>query len=84
MADPLAGTFHDAARIGQLRAVGELEVDVCGVRRDREHEVTHPPTPAVSQEVVGQVDRLARVGSRLAQEASQAFDGLSDGGRMVG
>jgi hypothetical protein len=53
-----AGSLDQAARVRQVGAVGLLEVDVAGVRDDREQHVTELRPGPEGEEAIRRVDRL--------------------------
>ncbi len=86
MADALTGALDDAGRIGQLSAVGELDVDVRRVWDQAHREAAHAHatgwTEAEGKDAIGQVDLLLGVRHHLARERAQAAEYVADQGRV--
>jgi hypothetical protein len=82
--DALAGAIDRSARVREVGAVGELEVDVGLVRDDREQQIAHRPAAAQREEPVAEVDLLNRVGQHRFDRSAHGVCSRDHVGRIAG
>jgi hypothetical protein len=68
VADARTSALDEPVRVGEQRAVRELEVDPAGVRDEREQRVAHPHAPAEGEQAVARVELDDDLGYLVADE----------------
>ena len=87
VANALARALHDAGWIVEVRAIGELDIDVSRVRDERHREAANPDathrTEAECEQPIRQVKLLVGIGHHLAHEISQGDEDLAHRWRSI-